>query len=214
MDWKEEDYEKQKIKQMSNIIPHNFQVSKKDRNIQKNHNSFVIWFTGLSGSGKSTVANALEKTLLEKGFHTYILDGDNVRNGLNNNLTFSPEDRTENIRRIAQVAKLMVDAGLIVLSAFVSPYRRDRENVKNIVGKENFVEVFVNTPIQECEKRDVKGLYAKARAGEIKDFTGVNAPYEAPQNPDVEIDTSKSSIEDSVSIIFKAIANKLHLKYE
>ncbi len=214
MDWKEEDYEKQKIKQMSNIIPHNFQVSKKDRNIQKNHHSFVIWFTGLSGSGKSTVANALEKTLLEKGFHTYILDGDNVRNGLNNNLTFSPEDRTENIRRIAQVAKLMVDAGLIVLSAFVSPYRRDRENVKNIVGKENFVEVFVNTPIQECEKRDVKGLYAKARAGEIKDFTGVNAPYEAPQNPDVEIDTSKSSIEDSVSIIFKAIANKLHLKYE
>jgi len=214
LDWKEEDYEKQKIKQMSNIIPHNFQVSKKDRNIQKNHNSFVIWFTGLSGSGKSTVANALEKTLLEKGFHTYILDGDNVRNGLNNNLTFSPEDRTENIRRIAQVAKLMVDAGLIVLSAFVSPYRRDRENVKNIVGKENFVEVFVNTPIQECEKRDVKGLYAKARAGEIKDFTGVNAPYEAPQNPDVEIDTSKSSIEDSVSIIFKAIANKLHLKYE
>ncbi|MAL60278.1 MAG: adenylyl-sulfate kinase [Flavobacteriaceae bacterium] len=199
---------------MSNIIPHNFQVSKKDRNIQKNHHSFVIWFTGLSGSGKSTVANALEKTLLEKGFHTYILDGDNVRNGLNNNLTFSPEDRTENIRRIAQVAKLMVDAGLIVLSAFVSPYRRDRENVKNIVGKENFVEVFVNTPIQECEKRDVKGLYAKARAGEIKDFTGVNAPYEAPQNPDVEIDTSKSSIEDSVSIIFKAIANKLHLKYE
>tara|TARA_R110002074_G_scaffold14788_2_gene51298 strand:+ start:72359 stop:73003 length:645 start_codon:yes stop_codon:yes gene_type:complete len=214
LDWKEEDYEKQKIKQMSNIIPHNFQVSKKDRNIQKNHHSFVIWFTGLSGSGKSTVANALEKTLLEKGFHTYILDGDNVRNGLNNNLTFSPEDRTENIRRIAQVAKLMVDAGLIVLSAFVSPYRRDRENVKNIVGKENFVEVFVNTPIQECEKRDVKGLYAKARAGEIKDFTGVNAPYEAPQNPDVEIDTSKSSIEDSVSIIFKAIANKLHLKYE
>ena len=191
-----------------------FSINKSDRNKLNGHKGKVLWFTGLSGSGKSTVANFLEQILHKKGIKTYILDGDNVRNGLNNNLTFSPEDRTENIRRIAQVAKLMVDAGLIVLSAFVSPYRRDRENVKNIVGKENFVEVFVNTPIQECEKRDVKGLYAKARAGEIKDFTGVNAPYEAPQNPDVEIDTSKSSIEDSVSIIFKAIANKLHLKYE
>lgn len=214
MDWKEEDYEKQKIKQMSNIIPHNFQVSKKDRNLQKKHNSFVIWFTGLSGSGKSTIANAMEKALLEKGFHTYILDGDNVRKGLNNNLSFSSDDRTENIRRIAHVANLMVDAGLIVLSAFVSPYRKDRDNVKKIVGEENFVEIFVNTPIEVCEKRDVKGLYAKARAGEINDFTGVNAPYEAPQNPDVEIDTSKSSIEDSVALIFKAIANKLHLKHE
>lgn len=214
MDWKEEDYEKQKIKQMSNIIPHNFQVTKKERNLQKRHNSLLIWFTGLSGSGKSTIANALEKALLEKGFHTYILDGDNVRGGLNNNLTFSPEDRTENIRRIAEVAQLMVDAGLVVLSAFVSPYRKDRENVKNIVGKENFVEIFVNTPIEECEKRDVKGLYAKARAGEINDFTGVNAPYETPQNPDIEIDTSMVSVEDSVAIIFKAIANKLHLKHE
>ncbi len=199
---------------MSNIIPHNFQVTQKDRNLQKKHNSFVIWFTGLSGSGKSTIANALEKALLVKGFHTYILDGDNVRKGLNNNLSFSPEDRTENIRRIAEVAHLMIDAGLIVLSAFVSPYRKDRENVKTIVGKENFVEVFVNTPIEECEKRDVKGLYAKARAGEIKDFTGVNAPYEAPENPDIEIDTSIVSLEESVAIIFKAIANKLHLKHE
>lgn len=199
---------------MSNIIPHNFHVSQKERNLQKKHNSFVIWFTGLSGSGKSTIANALEKALLVKGFHTYILDGDNVRKGLNNNLSFSPEDRTENIRRIAEVAHLMIDAGLIVLSAFVSPYRKDRENVMTIVGKENFVEVFVNTPIEECEKRDVKGLYAKARAGEIKDFTGVNAPYEAPENPDIEIDSSTVSVEDSVAIIFKAIANKLHLKHE
>ena len=199
---------------MGNIIQHNFQVTKKERNLQKRHNSLLIWFTGLSGSGKSTIANALEKALLEKGIHTYILDGDNVRGGLNNNLTFSPEDRTENIRRIAEVAQLMVDAGLVVLSAFVSPYRKDRENVKNIVGKENFVEIFVNTPIEECEKRDVKGLYAKARAGEINDFTGVNAPYETPQNPDIEIDTSMVSVEDSVAIIFKAIANKLHLKHE
>jgi adenylyl-sulfate kinase len=199
---------------MSNIIPHNFQVTKKERNLQKKHNSLLIWFTGLSGSGKSTIANTLEKALLEKGFHAYILDGDNVRKGLNNNLTFTPEDRTENIRRIAEVANLMLDAGLVVLSAFVSPYRKDRENVKNIVGKENFVEIFVNAPIEECEKRDVKGLYAKARAGEINDFTGVNAPYETPQNPDIEIDTSMVSVEDSVAIIFKAIANKLHLKHE
>ena len=199
---------------MSNIVPHHFQVTMKDRNLQKEHNSLVIWFTGLSGSGKSTVANALEKELVEKGCHTYILDGDNVRSGLNKNLTFSPEDRTENIRRIAEVANLMKDAGLVVLSAFVSPNRKDRANVKEIVGAENFVEVFVDTPIEECEKRDVKGLYAKARAGEINDFTGVNAPYEAPINPNVVVDTSKLSIKESVAIIFKAIVNKLHLKYE
>ncbi|MEZ4779884.1 MAG: adenylyl-sulfate kinase [Flavobacteriaceae bacterium] len=199
---------------MSNIVPHHFQIAKKDRNLQKKHASFLVWFTGLSGSGKSTLANALEQTLVEKGFHTYILDGDNIRSGLNKNLSFSAEDRTENIRRIAEVAHLMIDAGLIVLSAFVSPYRKDREQVKHIVKEENFIEVFVNTPIEACEKRDVKGLYAKARAGEIKDFTGVSAPYEAPTNPDIEIDTTKTSVEDSVAIIFKAIANKLHLKHE
>ncbi|MCB0457766.1 MAG: adenylyl-sulfate kinase [Flavobacteriaceae bacterium] len=199
---------------MSNIVPHHFQVTKKDRNLQKEHASFLVWFTGLSGSGKSTIANALEHALVLKGYHTYILDGDNIRSGLNKNLSFSPEDRTENIRRIAEVAHLMVDAGLIVLSAFVSPYRKDREQVKQIVGEENFVEVFVNTPLEACEKRDVKGLYAKARAGEIKDFTGVNAPYEAPENADIEIDTSVVSVEESMHIIFKAIANKLHLKHE
>ncbi|MAY22881.1 MAG: adenylyl-sulfate kinase [Flavobacteriaceae bacterium] len=197
-----------------NVIRHNFQVTKKERNQLNNHSSLLIWFTGLSGSGKSTIANALEKELLQNGFHTYILDGDNVRKGLNSNLTFSPEDRTENIRRIAEVANLMVDAGLVVLSAFVSPYQKDRENVKQIVGGKNFVEVFVNTPIEVCEQRDVKGLYAKARAGEIKDFTGVNAPYEAPNNPDIEIDTSKTTLEESVQIIFKSIAQKLNLKNE
>ncbi len=197
-----------------NVIRHNFQVTKKERNQLNNHRSLLIWFTGLSGSGKSTIANALEKELLQNGFHTYILDGDNVRKGLNSNLTFSPEDRTENIRRIAEVANLMVDAGLVVLSAFVSPYQKDRENVKQIVGEKNFVEVFVNTPIEVCEQRDVKGLYAKARAGEIKDFTGVNAPYEAPNNPDIEIDTSKTTLEESVQIIFKSIAQKLNLKNE
>jgi len=199
---------------MSNIIPHNFQTTKEDRNLQKGHHSLLIWFTGLSGSGKSTIANAVEKELMNNGYNTYILDGDNVRSGLNNNLSFSPEDRTENIRRIAEVANLMLDAGLVVLSAFVSPYTKDRENVKTTVGANNYFEVFVNTPLSACEERDVKGLYAKARAGEIKDFTGVNAPYEAPKNPDIEIDTTKTSVEDSVSIIFKALANRLHLKHE
>ena len=191
------------------IIPHNFSVTKKRRSALKNHVAFLIWFTGLSGSGKSTIANELEKALFEKEIHTYLLDGDNVRKGLNNNLSFSPEDRSENIRRIAEVANLMIDAGLVVIASFVSPYKEDRENVKRIVGYDNFVEVFVNTPIEECERRDVKGLYAKARAGEIKNFTGVNAPYEAPPVPDVEIDTTMVSVKEAVSLIIKFIGNKM-----
>lgn len=199
---------------MSNIIPHNFQLGKEERNQHKGHASFVIWFTGLSGSGKSTIANALEYKLYQEGVHTYILDGDNVRKGLNNNLSFSPEDRTENIRRIGEVAHLMVDAGLVVLSAFVSPYRKDRENIRKIVGDQNFIEVFVNTPIEECERRDVKGLYAKARAGEIKDFTGINAPYELPLHPDIEIDTTRMTVEESASLIVNKIAHKIRSKHE
>ncbi|MBX2828869.1 MAG: adenylyl-sulfate kinase [Flavobacteriaceae bacterium] len=194
-----------------NVIPHNFSVDRKMRTSIKGHGSFLLWFTGLSGSGKSTVANAVEKALVKKGIHTYILDGDNVRKGLNNNLSFSPEDRKENIRRIAEVANLMVDAGLITLAAFVSPYQKDRENIKQIVGEENYVEIFVNTPIEECERRDVKGLYAKARAGEIKDFTGVNAPYEAPTAPDIEIDTSQVSVDKAVELVLNYIENKLKI---
>ena len=169
----------------------------------------MLWFTGLSGSGKSTVANAVEKALVDRGIHTYTLDGDNVRKGLNNNLTFSPEDRTENIRRIAEVAHLMIDAGLVVLAAFVSPYEKDREGIKKSVGSENYIEIFVNTPIEECERRDIKGLYAKARAGEIQNFTGVNAPYEAPTQPDIEIDTTKLTVDEAVTVIIKHIENKL-----
>jgi len=199
---------------MENIIPHNFQLNKEARNTHKKHHSLLLWFTGLSGSGKSTVANALEQKLYNEGYHTYILDGDNVRKGLNSNLGFSPEDRTENIRRIAEVAGLMVDAGLVVLSAFVSPYKKDRDRIKDIVGSDNFFEIYINTPIEVCEQRDVKGLYAKARAGEIKDFTGVNAPYEAPENPDIEIDTSIEQLEESVERIFKSIVHKLTLKHE
>ncbi len=192
-----------------NVIPHHFSITQRQRSDLKKHEPLLVWFTGLSGSGKSTIANALEKALFIRGTHTYLLDGDNVRKGLNSNLSFSPEDRSENIRRIAEVANLMLDAGLVVLASFVSPYREDRENVKRIVGYENFVEVFVNTPIEECERRDVKGLYAKARAGEIENFTGVNAPYEPPMAPDVEIDTTKVSVGDAVALIVEFIAKKM-----
>jgi adenylyl-sulfate kinase len=192
-----------------NIIPHQFSISQKERSELMGHNSFLLWFTGLSGSGKSTIANAVEKTLVSEGIHTYTLDGDNVRKGLNNNLGFSPEDRKENIRRIAEVANLMVDSGLVVLAAFVSPYREDRENIRKILGATNYVEIFVNTPLEECERRDVKGLYAKARAGEILNFTGINAPYEAPEKPDVEIDTAALSVEEAVKEIMNYIKIKL-----
>lgn len=192
-----------------NITPHNFTITQKERSDLKKHKALLIWFTGLSGSGKSTIANALEKALYAQGIHTYLLDGDNVRKGLNNNLSFSTEDRTENIRRIGEVANLMIDAGLVVLASFVSPYREERENVKRIVGYKNVVEVFVNTPIEECERRDVKGLYAKARAGEIENFTGVNAPYETPMAPDVEVDTTRVSVDEAVDLIMKFIGLKL-----
>ena len=192
-----------------NIIPHNFSITQRQRSELKRHSPLLVWFTGLSGSGKSTIANALEKELFSQNMHTYLLDGDNVRRGLNSNLSFSQEDRAENIRRIAEVANLMLDAGLVVIASFVSPYREDRENVKRIVGYDNFVEVFVNTPIEECERRDVKGLYAKARAGEIENFTGVNAPYEAPLAPAVEIETAMVSVEDAVVLIMKFIAEKI-----
>ena len=194
---------------MKNLVKHNYSVSKKDRQQLNDQKSFLLWFTGLSGSGKSTLASALEHKLYKEGYKTYALDGDNIRKGINNDLSFSPEDRTENIRRIAEVANLMVDAGLIVLAAFVSPYKKDRDNIKKIVGDDNFVEIFINTSLKECEKRDVKGLYKKARAGEIENFTGINAPYEAPDNPDVEIVTDNKTIEASVDEIYKLIQSKL-----
>ncbi len=194
-----------------NVIPHSFGVSVAERRKLKKHNSFLIWFTGLSGSGKSTVANAVELALHERGKHTYILDGDNVRHGLNKDLSFAPEDRSENIRRIAELANLFVDAGVVVLAAFVSPYKKDREMIKNVVKDVNFVEVFVDTPLAECERRDVKGLYAKARQGLIKDFTGINAPYEPPENPDVRIDTTQVTVAEAANIVINAIANKLEL---
>ncbi|EMQ95962.1 MAG: adenylyl-sulfate kinase [Xanthomarina sp.] len=197
-----------------NIIPHSYQISIQDRRQANKHNSFLMWFTGLSGSGKSTIANVVEQELHKKGIKTYILDGDNIRKGINNDLSFSPEDRTENIRRIAETANLMVDAGLVVLAAFVSPYKKDRENIKSIVKDVNFVEIYVNTSLEECEKRDVKGLYKKARAGEIKNMTGISAPYEAPEDPDVEINTEQVSVEQAVKQIIEYITPKLKLKNE
>ena len=194
-----------------NIIRHDYSVDRNDRRKNMAQNSFLIWFTGLSGSGKSTIANALDKKLHESGVKTYALDGDNIRKGINKGLTFSPEDRSENIRRIAEVSNLLVDAGIVVLAAFVSPYKKDRENIREIVGNDNFVEVFVNTSLEECERRDVKGLYKKARKGEIQDFTGINAPYEAPVSPDVEIVTDNLELEECVEIIYKKIKSKFKI---
>ncbi len=196
------------------IISHTYQISVSDRRKANKHNSFLLWFTGLSGSGKSTIANKVESVLHNKGIKTYTLDGDNIRKGLTNDLSFAPDDRTENIRRIAETANLMIDAGLVVLAAFVSPYKKDRENIKTIVKDVNFVEIYINTSIKECERRDVKGLYKKARAGEIHDLTGVSSPYEAPTDPDIEIFTEEESIDDAVQKIVDFITLKLELKYE
>lgn len=196
------------------ITPHAYQISLNDRRKVNGHHSFLLWFTGLSGSGKSTIANKVEEALFIKGIKTYTLDGDNIRKGLNKNLSFSPEDRTENIRRIAETANLMIDAGLVVLAAFVSPYKKDRENIKTIVKDVNFVEVYINTSIEECERRDVKGLYKKARIGEIKNMTGISSPYEAPTKPDIEILTERESVEEAVNKIMKFITPKLELSHE
>jgi len=186
-----------------NIIPHQHKISVEDRRSTKGHFSKVVWFTGLSGSGKSTLAGKLEEELYKKGWHTYLLDGDNVRMGLNKGLGFSLEDRKENIRRIGEVSKLFVDAGVVVLSAFVSPLREDRDLVRSLFSKGEFVEVFVDCPLEVCEKRDVKGLYAKARKGEIKDFTGISSPFEEPQNPEVRIQTHKEELNRSVDKLIK-----------
>lgn len=191
-----------------NIIPHTFKITKEERNMQNKHNSFLIWLTGLSGSGKSTIACTLEQKLHKQGLKTYVLDGDNIRRGINKNLSFSPEDRSENIRRIGEIANLFIDAGVIVLAAFVSPYKEDRDNVKEIVGVDNYVEVFVNTSLEECERRDVKGLYAKARQGEITNLTGVSAPYEAPENSDIEVNHLQT-VEESVLAIYNVIKEKI-----
>ncbi|TMA74923.1 MAG: adenylyl-sulfate kinase [Deltaproteobacteria bacterium] len=184
----------------TNIVWHQGAVTRADREQMNGHKGCTVWLTGLSGSGKSTIAVDLEKRLCERGVRTYILDGDNIRHGLNKNLGFSPADRTENIRRIGEVAKLFTDAGVVALTAFISPYRADRDQVRALMP-DDFIEVHVECPVDVCEQRDVKGLYKKARAGEIKEFTGVSAPYEAPLTPELTIDTSRQSVDASAQQI-------------
>ena len=188
-------------------------LSRQDKEELLKQHSVMIWFTGLSGSGKSTIAIALERELHKRGLLCRILDGDNIRSGINNNLGFSPEDRVENIRRIAEVGKLFVDTGVITIAAFISPNNELREMASAIIGKADFLEVYVSTPLAECERRDVKGLYAKARKGEIKEFTGVSAPFEAPERPDLSLDTSVLSVEQSVSRLLELIVPKVEIKH-
>lgn len=192
------------LRRSNNLVWQESDITKEIRSRQKNQKTKTIWFTGLSGSGKSTLANELEKRLVAMGRHTMLLDGDNIRMGLNRNLGFTEVDRVENIRRIAEVAKLMNDAGLIVLTAFISPYEKDRENAREIIG-EDFFEVYVSTPLEECERRDVKGLYKKARNGEIPNFTGITSPYEAPVSPDIIVNTQDVSVEEAVSRIIREL---------
>ncbi len=189
---------------------HNMDITRELRESQLGQKAVTVWMTGLSGAGKSSIANALEKRLFSMGKHTMLLDGDNVRMGLNKNLGFEENDRIENIRRIAEVSKLMNDAGLIVLTSFISPFRQDRRNAREIVGQ-SFVEVYVNTPLEECEKRDVKGLYKEARKGNLQNFTGITSPYEAPENPEIVVDTSKHSLEECVDIVLKGLEKYLEI---
>ncbi len=194
----------------SNIVWHEGHISADDRARVLGQKGCVLWFTGLSGSGKSTIARALEQALLESGHAAYVLDGDNVRHGLNSDLGFTPDDRKENIRRLGEVAALFADSGLITITAFISPYQEDRDRARAIVEKRTaaaFLEVYVNTPIDVCESRDPKKLYAKARAGEIQNFTGISAPFEAPKTPEIELLTHENSIEDCVQKILEALGD-------
>lgn len=194
-----------------NIVWHEHHVSKKERAAIKGQKPCVLWFTGLSGSGKSTIANALEIKLNQAKKHTYLLDGDNVRLGLNKGLTFSDEDRIENIRRIGEVSKLFVDAGIIVLTAFISPFQQDRKQVREMLSDQEFIEVYIDTPIEICESRDPKGLYKKARKGEISNFTGISSPYESPQHPEIHLKTDEMTIDIAVEKILNYLEDKGYL---
>ncbi len=196
------------MNQDENIVWHTQTVSREQKQQHKGHKPVLLWYTGLSGSGKSTIANEVEAKLFELGCHTYLLDGDNVRMGLNKGLTFSDEDRVENIRRISEVAKLFVDAGLIVSTAFISPFKADRAQARAIMAEGEFIEVFIDTPIEVCESRDPKGLYKKARAGEIPNFTGISSAFDIPESPELHIKTAEQSIEQSVMQIIQYLQEK------
>ncbi|EAI3905325.1 adenylyl-sulfate kinase [Campylobacter lari] len=190
-----------------NLTWHTSSITKTQRAKLKNQKPCVLWFSGLSGSGKSTLANAVEKKLFEQGFHTYLLDGDNVRHGLNKDLGFDEASRVENIRRIGEVCKLFIDAGMIVLCAFISPFEKDRKLIKDLLDEDEYIEIFVDTPLGICEKRDPKGLYKKARNGEIKNFTGIDSPYEKPKNPHIHI--IKEDLNENVGIILNKIKSNI-----
>jgi adenylylsulfate kinase len=185
----------------NHVIWHEVQVTREDRNRLNRHKSGLIWLTGLSASGKSTIAHGVEKILHDRGIRTYVLDGDNVRHGLNANLGFSPEDRQENLRRVAEVSRLFADAGMLVLAAFISPYRKDRDYIRKRCANDNFIEIYVKCRLEECERRDPKGQYKKARAGIIKNYTGISAPYEEPEHPDLVLDTSNCTPESAVATV-------------
>ncbi len=185
----------------NHVIWHNVQIDRSDRNRLNGHRSGLLWLTGLSASGKSTIAHEVEKRLFDRGIRTYVLDGDNVRHGINSNLTFSREDRKENLRRIVEVSKLFVDAGILVLAAFISPYREDRAYIRSRFADDNFLEIYVKCAVEECEQRDPKGQYKKARAGIIKNYTGISSPYEEPENPHLLLDTEKLDLNSSVANI-------------
>lgn len=196
----------------TNITWHQADITREDRERQNGHRAVTLWFTGLSGSGKSTLAHAVENALFERGCRTYVLDGDNIRHGLNKNLGFSPEDREENIRRIGEVAKLFNDAGVIALTAFISPYRADRDKARAIAAEGSFMEIYVACDLSVCEERDPKGLYKKARAGEIKEFTGISAPYEEPTAAELIVDTGKETLEESTAKVLAMLQERGVLK--
>jgi len=192
----------------SNVVPHHATVTRKRREESSGHRSVLLWFTGLSGAGKSTLAHAVEEHLYQNGRRTFTFDGDNVRHGLCSDLGFSPEDRVENIRRISEMAKLFLDAGVIALTAFISPFRADREKVRSLVPHGEFFEIYCRCPLEVCEGRDIKGLYKRARAGEIKDFTGISSPYEEPENPELVVDTGVLSLEDAVTKVVELLRER------
>ncbi len=204
----EADAAREKQAVATNLTWHDHKVSKAVRSGQKQQKPCVVWLTGLSGAGKSTLASAVEAKLVELGHHTYLLDGDNIRHGLNRDLGFSDADRVENIRRIGEAARLFVDAGLIVITAFISPFKSDRQMARSLVEQAEFVEVFVDAPLAVCELRDPKGLYVKARRGEIKQFTGIDSPYEAPEAPEVRVPTGELGVDDSVNVVLAALRRR------
>ena len=197
---------------MSNVVWHHHLVNKSDRARLNGQRPFVIWFTGLSGSGKSTLAGALENILFEQGYRCYLLDGDNVRHGLSSNLGFSDADRVENIRRIGEVTKLMLDAGLIVMTAFISPFRSDRDMVRTMLEPGEFIELYLDVPLEVCEQRDPKGMYKKARAGDIKFFTGISSPYESPLQPELTLDSSIHTVEEEAAQVIEYLAGQGYIK--